>query len=346
MHRALLLLLILFLPAGCVSGPGSFEWASPVADLVWPKPPDLPRIRYLRSVSGTPDAVPAGEDKVFLRWLTGEEERAVPLVSPYGVVADGQGRIWVADPLAHRVAFFDLARKKMTSLSQFGQVRLDSPLGLAFDPKRKRLYISDPGLRAVVVVDPAGRLLGLWTDDLLQRPAGMAVDAEGRLYLADVLLGEVLVFSPEGTRLERIGSFLTEDGKFNRPANVAVDRDGTLFVVDSLNFRVEVISAARESLGSIGELGDIPGRFARPRGIALDSDGHVYVADAAFGNIQIFDRQGRLLLFWGEPGQKPGQFSLPAGLYFDGRDRLYVVDAYNHRLQVFQYVRQREVPKE
>jgi len=337
--RNLFGLLILSLLAGCVAGAGGdLEWARPRKELLWPKPPDPPRIRYLRAVDGTPKVEPEKKKGGFLQWLTGTERRSLPLLSPYGVVADGRGRVWVADPLAHRVALFDLSRKKMEPLFQFADVRLETPIGLALDRVRGRLYISDAGLRAIVVIDLGGRLLGRWTDELLRRPAGMAVDGQGRLYVADVLQGEVLVFSPDGKRLKRIGSFLAEDGKFNRPANVAVGRDGTLFVVDSLNFRVELISAAGKSLGSIGQLGDIPGRFARPRGIALDSAGHVYVADAAFGNIQIFDRQGRLLLFFGTPGSGPGQFSLPAGLCFDDQDRLYVVDAYNHRLQIFQYL--------
>ncbi len=324
---------------GCLGPQANPDWAKPGTDLVWPKPPDVPRIRFLNAFDGTPVATTEKSGK-FLAWLTGDEQQRVPLLSPYAVVADGAGRVWVSDPLAHRVALFDLSRNQRQALNNFGDQGLDTPLGLALDRKRGRLYISDGSLRRIVVAGMDGGLVAVWTHELFQRPAGLALDSTGNLYVADVLLGEVLVFSPDGRLLRRIGSRLTEDGHFNRPANVAVGRDGTVYVVDSINFRVELIAADGRSLGTIGQLGDIPGSFARPRGIALDSDGHVYVADAAFGNIQVFDRSGRLLLFFGEPGRKPGAFSLPAGLCFDDQDRLYVVDSYNHRIQVLQYLKQ------
>ncbi|GAB4166420.1 MAG: 6-bladed beta-propeller [Geothermobacteraceae bacterium] len=332
-------LLLGFALSGCSLGPPPDpNWAQPDADLVWPPPPDVARIRYLNSFDGFPDSQEQ-EKGGFFSWLTGAEAEGVPLLSPYGVVADGRGRVWVTDPLARRLVLFDLARRRVVPLERFDNQGLESPLGVAYDARRERLYISDGSLGLILVVSADGRLQDVWKHQLFQRPAGLALDTGGQLHVADVLLGEVLVFSPEGKLVRRVGSLLTEDGKFNRPANIAVSADGTLFVVDSINFRVELISADGRSLGSIGKLGDIPGSFARPRGIALDSDGHVYVADAAFGNIQVFDRTGQLLLFFGEPGQDRGQFSLPAGLFFDSLDRLYVVDSYNHRLQLFQYLK-------
>lgn len=345
MVRPVLALLLLALLSGCAGsvGAGNPDWYVSDSDLIWPDPPEVPRIKYLREVTTLPSAgQKESQGGQWLQWLTGEDERQMPLLAPYAVVADGQGRVWVADTQGQSVVFFDLARNRVRRQGVFSGIVLQSPIGLALDVARERLYISDSKLNRILICDLSGKYIASVDHEALARPAGMATDHQGNLYVADVDLGEILKFSPEQKLLGRYGSQLIPGGKFNRPANVAIGADGSIYVVDSLNFQVEVVSAAGESLGSIGQIGDVPGSFARPRGVALDSDGHIYVADAAFSNVQIFNREGQLLLFFGEPGKAPGQFSLPAGLFFDVADRLYVVDSYNHRLQIFQYVSQKQ----
>lgn len=326
--------------AGCISGqPENVIWADPKVDLVWPAPPERPRLRFLRVVEPADFIQKKGGPNQLWRWMTGEEGQVLPLVTPYGVTADGKGRIWVADTQAGVVHLFDLARRRVSYFTVAGNEPLISPLGVAYDAEGARLYVSDSQLKQVFVLDDQGRLLGTRTPPGgYGRPAGMAIDRRGNLYVVDALKGSVEMFSEDGAHLKRLTSTHPPEAGFNLPSNVYADRHGRVFVTDSMNFRVEMFDPAGTSLGTIGKIGDGPGSFARPRGLAVDSEGHVYVADAAFDNIQIFDSAGRLLLFFGEPGKKPGQFSLPAGLFFDSNDRLYAVDAFNGRVQVFQYL--------
>lgn len=320
-----------------------FDWADTAVDAVWPEPPNEPRIRYLRSLTGPDDFREEGRTGRLFRWLAGEEEQGASLVNPYGAAADGLGRVWVTDPGLGVVHVFDLSRRRVDYLTTAGHEPFQSPLGVAFDAVRKRLYVSDSLLAKVFVFDEEGSLLGTRSPpEGYVRPSGLATDALGSLYVVDALRGQVDVFSVDGTYLRSLDSALSSDGEFNRPSNVFVDAAGTVFVSDSLNFRVAMIGADGEGLGTIGQLGDVPGTFSRPRGVAVDSDGHIYVADAAFDNIQVFDSAGRLLLYFGGLGNGVGQFNLPAGLFFDGEDRLYVVDTFNHRIQVFQYLSQGE----
>lgn len=333
-------LLLLGLLGGCAGVGQPVVWGDPAQNLVWPEPPDQPRVRYLRTMVGSQDFEDAGRKGRLFRWLTGEVAQTVPLISPYGVTADGEGRVWMSDPEAGLVHLFDLQRKSVDYLQGGDNLSFRSPLGVAYDAARKRLLVADGVLKKVIVLDAErGRLLGQWAPPGgFGRPAGIALDRQGQLYVADVLNSQIEIFSPDGTHLRSVRSKARPEEGFNRPANLWVDQQGRIYVVDSMNFQVEVLAADGSPVGTIGALGDTQGHFARPRGIAVDSEGHIYVADASFNNVQIFDLSGKLLLVFGETGKGPGQFSLPAGLFIDGQDRLYVVDSFNQRLQVFEYL--------
>lgn len=334
-------MLVLLLLGGCVfSQPGEVAWSDPAVSLVWPDPPEIPRIRFLKAFGDPAEVVKKeGNPGRVLRWIIGEKNDRLPLLSPYGITANGRGRVWVTDTGAGLVHAFDLARGKIESMKGPRDMPFASPVGIAVDLVTERLYIADSGLGKVLVTDYSGNLLGTrQPPEGFDRPGGLACDAQGNLYAVDVLKGTVEIFSREGEHLRTQGSAAAPEGRFNRPTNVFVNRQGRIFVSDGMNFRVEIFDASGAPLGTIGGLGDVPGTFSRPRGVAVDSAGHVYVADAAFDNIQIFDTAGKLLLYFGGPGKSPGKFNLPAGLFFDPDDRLYVVDSYNRRVQVFQYL--------
>lgn len=320
-------------------------WQDPSLQRQWPPSPDPARIRLLRTISGPDDLQINDRKSGVLRWLTGESELKLKLVSPYGITADGEGRIWVADMGIHGVHVIDLGRKKIDYIFSAGEQPLISPVGVASDPARNRLYLSDSALAKIYVYDLKGRYLAEWSPpDGFGRPAGLAVAGDGRLFVADATKNRVTVFLPDGKFERQIESGSPPEQRFHTPSNVVVNRDGQLFVTDSMNFRVEVFDPAGRSLKTIGSIGDGPGYFGRPRGIALDSSGHLYVADASFDNIQVFDMAGQLLIYFGQAGKNPGDLSLPAGLFIDRNDRIYVSDPYNGRIQLFEYVPQTEPP--
>lgn len=330
----------LMLLAGCSAGtPRNLDWSAPTGSLVWPEPPASPRIRWIRDV----EPLRLGKEKSagkFLHWLTGDKTDVLPMLSPYALVADGQGRVWVADPEAAVVHCLDLVRQQVDYWFTVGGVNLVAPIGLAIDPVRRQLYIADSGLRKVFIVNPDGKSLGqLEMPGGFQRPTGLAVDRSGLVYVADALSGHVEVFTPSGGHVKTIVNPDGKTGEFDLPIALAVDHGGDLLVNDSITFRMELLDPKGGSLASFGGVGDVPGTFARPRGVAFDSDGHAYVVDAAFGNVQIFTREGKLLLYFGKWGDGPGEFSLPAGIFIDQFDRIYLADSYNHRIQIFQYLK-------
>lgn len=315
------------------------EWVVAPVELVWPGPPDAVRVRFLRTLTGVEDFTDKGKKGQLFKWLTGEEDKGVPLVSPYGIAADGEGMVWVADLGTKSIHVFDLVRRRVDYIHVAGDNALVSPVGLGLDLARKLLYISDSVTRRVYVLGLDGSFRGeRSTSSGFSRPGGMCTDSAGNLYVVDTLAAKVEVFSPEGIHLRSIQSGSPPDYRFNLPSNVAVDAAGRIFVLDSMNFRIEVFSPDGVSLRTIGQAGDVPGSFARPRGIAVDGVGNSFVVDAMFGNVQIFDVSGQLLLFFGAIGTEPGRFRLPSGIFLDKKQRLYVSDVYNRRIQIFQIV--------
>ncbi len=330
--------LILTLLTGCA---GSIS--QPIArqeetiDLVWPDPPDQPRIRYLRSLYGPEDFKKKTRTSKVLSWMLGDQQEGPSLLSPFAVAVSRSGLVWVADNGASMLYRLDLKRRKIDYFQEFSGLRLVSPIGVAVDDERQRVFLADAGHQQIFVLDQKGNYVDSWGPaGGFKRPAGMSLDSNGRLLVADAMEGVAYIFNPDGTLASKIQSKVNPDGRFKRPLNVAFGPNGEILVLDAFSFRVEVQNAQGELLGTIGELGDAAGYMARPKGLAVDKEGHVFVSDSAFDNIQVFDLAGNLLMYWGSAGRRPGQFNLPAGLFVDSDERLFVADSYNHRVQVFQ----------
>jgi DNA-binding beta-propeller fold protein YncE len=304
--------------------------------IVWPQPPNPPRILFVKAVTGPRDL---GIEPTFwervVQIFAGKEEAW--FIRPTGVAVRGS-MIYVADPGAQALWILDPQAGRFKRIEKAGEERLISPVAVT-PAQNDLIYLADSFLKKVFIFHSNGTLKGTIAHATLERPAGVGYDEAGdRLYVADSATHRVWIFSGDGRAVGAIGGRGVGDGEFNFPTYVMVSRDGTLWVTDSMGFRVQCFSAAGTFAGKFGQHGDTSGDFAMPKGIALDSKGHIYVVDALFDAVQIFDRQGQYLLTFGERGIKPGEFWLPGGIFIDAQDRIYIADSYNQRIQIFQYV--------
>jgi DNA-binding beta-propeller fold protein YncE len=304
-----------------------------VESVVWPKPPDEPRIRYLRSVTGAEDW---GIKKSLLRrvldvLVSKAEER---FVRPTGIgVRDGE--LYVADPGAHALWILDGARNRMVKVTEVGDETLVSPVAVAPGPDGG-VFVADSVLKAVFLVSSSGGATGVVLREGLDQPVALAFDPVGqKLYVADSAAHRVAIFDNTWHLAGTFGRAGDGDGEFNRPTHIALDRAGVVLVTDALNFRIQAFDRDGHFAWKIGRHGDSSGDVAAPKGVASDKEGNVVVADALFDAVQIFDRGGNYLLAFGGRGEHAGQFWLPNGLAIDAEDRIYVADAYNRRVQVF-----------
>ncbi|MGB9772919.1 MAG: 6-bladed beta-propeller [Bacteroidota bacterium] len=312
-------------------------------DLLWPKPPEKPRFRFLYSFSSKEDM---GIEKPWWRkilsFVFGEEKEVTHLIRPQGITVDADERILVTDPGARGFHIFDFKRKEYSFIREAKGISLLSPVGIAAAPDGT-IYVSDPELHAVAVFDHEGRCK-FSIKNGLRRPTGVWVD-NNLLYVIDTEANQIVIFDTKGDEVYRIGRRGSADGEFNFPVYLCSGKtrdeknDRKLYVVDAMNFRLQILRQNGEFIYKFGKLGNGVGDLARPKGVALDSDGHIYIVDALFDVVQIFDQKGTLLMALGGSGSGIGNFYLPAGIFIDTEDRVYVVDSGNRRIQVFQYLK-------
>jgi DNA-binding beta-propeller fold protein YncE len=310
-------------------------------DLVWPLPPDTPRIRFLEMYTTNFDIEPLKKHS----WLDKAIGKPNPNLAelfekPAGVAIDSQDRILIASLQKSTVYVLDPEKREILRLRGGRGIGLVNPLGVVVDDN-DNFFVSDPVLGSVLKFDSEGNLLAtLGRNDGMKNPTYMAVDeSRRRLFVVDSHLHQVLVYNLDTLMLiATVGERGMGDGQFNYPVGIGVGPDGSFAVTDTGSCSVQVFSPDFEFIRRFGKQGTAPGMFVRPKGVAFDSEGHIYVVDAAFNNFQIFTPEGQVLMFVGSLGTKPGHFHLPNGIYIDRQDRILISDQLNHRVQMFQFL--------
>lgn len=177
----------------------------------------------------------------------------------------------------------------------------------------------------------------------LQAPRGMAVAADGTLYVADSRNHRILHYAPDGTVLHSWGGFADQTsgdaagGKFNEPWGIAVGSDGSVYVADTWNHRIQKFDKDGKFLNMWGTFGQAENEYAfwGPRDVAVDSQDRVYVTDTGNKRVVVFDEDGQYLSQFGSAGFELGFLDEPVGVAVDRDGKVYVVDTWNQRVQIF-----------
>jgi sugar lactone lactonase YvrE len=272
-----------------------------------------------------------------VRFLVGSAEKgrfkgdggpavAATLNFPSAVAADSKGNLYIADTFNHRVRRVDAATGTIWTLAGTGTARfagdggpaakamLNEPVALALDEQRDLLYIADLANYRVRVVDlDTGRITTYagngereYDGDghkavhaALSGPSGLALDAEGNLYIADTFSGRIRMIdlvtrtistvAGDGTEYRYQGMPNEFSTSLARPAGIALAADGTLYITDSDNHLIRKWSPKTKIITAIA--GNGTPQYAGdggpasacslnyPFGVAVDQAGHLYIAD-------------------------------------------------------------------
>ncbi len=286
--------------------------------------------------------------------------------SPSGVAVDAAGNVYVADTENHVIraitsagsvgtlagtgmqGFADGSNAAASFTGPSGVAASGSGAGLA-------IYVADGGnstirkITAGTVSTLAGTAQEFGSSDATAGaasflfPNGLAVDAAGRLLVADTgnntiraitLAGAVSTLA--GTaQLQGNADLPGAQARFFAPRGIAVDLNDNVYVADTLNRSVRVITPA----GDVSTRDLTGGGFdpvAKPEAIAVDRAGNIYVSDSA-GAIYKRMVTGEVSLLAGALGQvgsadgigASATFNTPAGIAVDAAGNIYVADSGN-----------------
>ncbi|MCC3159229.1 hypothetical protein LJ737_18450 [Hymenobacter sp. 15J16-1T3B] len=241
--------------------------------------------------------------------------------------------------------------------------RFSRPMGVAVDAAGT-VYVADTDNHVIRKITPTGQVSTLagtagqkgFADGSgpaarLFNPVGVALDAQGTLYVADTGNNAIRKITPEGvvsTLAGAAGSPSTADGvgpaaRFNQPHALAVDAAGNVFVADTYNHTVRRISpagAVTTLAGSPKRIGSLDGpgaaaNFRYPYGIAVEASGTLYVADNGNMTVRrigpdgtVSTLAGAVRKFGNADGAGPeARFMAPSGVALAADGTLYVADA-------------------
>lgn len=226
-------------------------------------------------------------------------------VMPHGLTVDRDDNIWLTDVGLHQVFKFShdgALRLTLGTAREPGDdpTHFNLPTDVAVRPDGD-FYVSDGYANTRVArFGPGGVLRSQWgvkgaAAGQFDLPHGIALDAGGRVYVADRSNARVQVFDGEGR-------FLSEwkGDDLGRPYAIAIGPDGHAFVIDGGDqppAMPDRSRALRLTLdGSIesafGRFGAYDGQFVLGHDIAVSPDGAVYVVDAWGMRVQKFVRSG------------------------------------------------------
>ncbi|MHA3790013.1 Ig-like domain-containing protein, partial [Flavobacterium hauense] len=146
-------------------------------------------------------------------------------------------------------------------------------------------------------------------------PAGIAINAQGTIYVADVYNSAIKKMNSDGSNVQTIGS------GFNASFGVTVDAQGIVYVADTYNNAIKKMNADGTNIQTIGS------GFSYPQGVAVDAQGTIYVANTSNSTIKKMNADGSNIQTIGSG------FSYPYGVAIDALGSIYVVDTGNNAIK-------------
>jgi len=205
------------------------------------------------------------------------------LNAPMGIVADADGNLYVSDTGNNEVDLVDTF-------------------------SGNTLVIAGGGTPCAAATDAAGDGCPA-TQAILNGPAGLAIDANGNLYIADAGNNVIREVNVTTGMIRTVAGMVGQAGSsgdgglaiaamLNNPLNLVVDSANRLYIVDAGNNAVRLVDAGggiqtwAGSLGTAGSGGaDLESmtklQLSSPAGIALDPSGNIYLADT--GNMRTIE---------------------------------------------------------
>jgi DNA-binding beta-propeller fold protein YncE len=204
-------------------------------------------------------------------------------ISPY----DPEKHVWVVNDGKHVIHKFTNDGKQLvmtigeTGVPGDDATHFGSPQDLAFLPDGS--FLVADGLRnaRIAKFDKSGKFVSSFGTrgngpGQLSGVHGIAVDKNGRIYVADRSNRRVQIFDQSGKSIDIWPNL-------RQVNDIVLSDDGTVWVVDGTNARLLQFDQNGKRLYFWGTWGMQPGQFWEPHQISIDLEGNLYVADSFGG---------------------------------------------------------------
>lgn len=168
---------------------------------------------------------------------------------------DANGDLYVGESASGQVVGYDSRLRPKLRIGTYGEAagQFNGIVGIAVD--EKYVYVASSEGVAVQVFTRQGRYVRGWgyhESGLhnVSLPAGIAVDAKGRIILLDKLRQELKYFDPEGRLIGLYGGLGRSPGSVAYPTDLSMDRQGRLCVADGGNHRAQVLEPVEAQPGA------------------------------------------------------------------------------------------------
>ena len=162
-------------------------------------------------------------------------------------------------------------------------------------------------------------------------PTGIALDADGNLYVMDAGNSRVVKFDRRGRPLLAWGQQGEGDGQFRvvseNTGYLSLDREGNVYVADTDNQRIQKFDRAGKFLAKWAAHAP-SGKKAYPVYITSDANGFVYTLtaldDGPTSLVQKYTSTGDFVVEWDTAGD--ARFQNPLAIASDNQGRVYVAE--------------------
>ncbi|MDQ3011953.1 MAG: HYR domain-containing protein, partial [Acidobacteriota bacterium] len=242
-----------------------------------------------------------------------------------GAATDASGNTYISDTNFHRIRriapdgkIFHFAGSATGVSGSAGDngtatsARFNRPTALAIDAQGN-LYVADSGNQRIRVINLATGIITsvagtggtgyngdniAATNSSLYNPTGIALDAQGNLYIADrnnqrirkvdATTKQITTIAGDGTQGFGGDNGQATSAQLNNPNDVTVDSAGNVFIADLTNNRIRRVKANGQietiaGIGTGGFSGDggaaLQAQLNQPISITIDADCNLYVGD-------------------------------------------------------------------
>jgi len=250
---------------------------------------------------------------------------------------DGDGNIVVLEPhysrVNHHAPDGKLVKQWGTHGTNDGQLAF--PRSVALD-RAGNIFVSEYGLRERVQLFAPSNATFLQTighdgtaNGEFNRPEGLDVDGQGRLFVADSCNHRIQVFSADGKWLASYGTAGRGKGQMSYPYDVRVDNAGLQFVCEFGNSRIQVFSLDGKFLKQAFVTRNAKSS-STTGGLSFSHDPvqtFLYVADQGNSKVHILLRETlEEVGSFGQEGKEPGSFIAPHQIATDVKGNVYTVE--------------------